>query len=682
MADTRHTTELEFKVNAREVNALGRKLKEVFGTQHARQYNTAQREITKSLHENAQATEKIASAMQKVERGSKAWKQLNKDLRAATQESRNLERAMSGLQRVQQRISGGGGMGRAGGALGGRGAVGQGMAAGMGIGTAGAMGTALGAIPVAGALAAGSMYAAFQAYGSYVSQQQAVAGATPFLLSAGERYRRTQVAAAQAGVAPQLQVTATGGGSGMGMRAATAGQTVFGAQEIGRQRIEKMAVDQVTTAILGETLGGLYNRTRGTAYDTQHYKALVSLAGLPDRIVGAGGGGKAVRAAEMAGSQLALMEQGVTTEVVAGRAGRGARFSRPFDPGAIQTAGGRFGYKPQEAIQMAGQLAGAAAKSFGGGLTNDDIELGMALQRRFGIGMAQTGGTMRAITRAGGAGEGVEVAALIGTHVAKGLEASEINTALQQQTSFLEDQARFGVKVDVGRMVKMESQLFQAGISGFMAGPMAQQIGGGIAGQFRGAGANTPMKLMMMKQLGFTGAGGAEEFAKFELMMQDPNNALMAAMGLAGEIGQAQGLGGSQKTRFLQRTLGGMGITLGESQVESLMGAAGQKGFDIKSAEGQKAAINFMKTFVGEAAAITPGVLRGEAGIEATRIGVGAGVAESVQNMQMAALNTAKSFNNLAGPIIARLTGSMEGLSAAIEAVTFQYANPPPGIQR
>jgi hypothetical protein len=646
MGETTHRAKIDFRVNARELQQLSNKVKEALNEKSGRVFNREMRETKKTIKESTRELDRLNNSMAKVKRGSEAWNQMRKRVSEVNKEIAKQTQELERLQRAHRKTAGARAL--AGIGAGGRYAARGGMA-GVGIGGqamvggVGGLAAGMAALPIVGGMAAGAAMSAFGAYGSYMSREQAVMGAIPGLVSA-QAGAVTTTRRPQAGLAQRNRDMVAA------QRAALTGfieENPIGNPLYASQRGGRRGRVQGIGDILAENRPTAY----GTLNDNEIRAEIRRRRGLIEE------------------TQRAAQRQEKKVETSTKLAGM---FSRQN----IQQIGQRFGMTPQEAISAAGQMGMAAAQ---GPLAGQDIAFGLATQRRFGIGVQQTGAAMRGIRRAGGRGDSEDLAVLIGDHVARGLEASEINEALQQQTGFLEQQARVGERMSVEALALGNQRLQGAGISAFNAATLQQQIAGNVSGRFRQGGGGSPFDLMLMREMGYTGTGGAEEFAQFQLMMQDPEAAQQAAFSFGGRMGsemRGSGMGEHMQQLVGQRVLSrALGVELGRGQASALLGMETMTAEQREAAMGRArgGAQGFMERTLAGAEAATPGVLRTQAALEAQKVGVGAEVAGAVQDMQGAALNMARSMTNLAGPVINRLASAMNDLSGMIEASTSNY---------
>lgn len=625
MGDSQHTSQLNFKSNMAPLQALKQKMDEAFGVSRFKAFSGAIRDAQNQVKSLAKEHDGLVSQMAKVKEGSDAYKTMATNLKEVEKQAAAAQRQIERMQTAQSRtgvgrMAQGAGMAMAGGtaaAYGGYKAAGAAGYAGM------AITGAQGLNPIAQAMGPLGipMMTAVQAYGSYLQREQAAAAAMPYMLKTGAR-------------AP----LETGPNKGF-------------LHDAEIRRTEATILQQKSTdyAEAHPMAGGTVHSRLDNPYAAQE---------APGQTVRAKAA-QLYKQAEDARVEAEKAEQKAAT--------KGAGRNIGFDVAAFGRQGIQMGYTPQEALQMVGQMAQSA-----GPVGTDTAQFGMAAQRRFGIGMGESGAAMRGVRRTGGGGEQQQaqaLAMLIGEATAKELTASEMNDAIQQQTQFLEQQARYGTKLDVRDLVGAESKLQGAGVSGFMAGPMAQQIMSSVSGRFREGGGRSALDIAGMRELGYTGSGGSEEFAKYQNMMQDPSSAGKATFGMLGKLQGMGGMGPEMKALMAQRVMQRFapGVEFGINQAKGLMGLDGGPG--IRGAVGRSPGdqTEFMSQIVEEAKRRTPGTLAAEAGIEGQRIDAGAGMAGAVQSAQRSMLHMATAFDATLGPAVDTLAKKMEKLSSNID---------------
>lgn len=726
MADTRTTTTLDIKVNARALGGLQQTLKQVFSRQTPREFNTAIGEVNRSLEKNARQTMEVVTALGKVSKGTEAYKKLKDQLKEANREGQQLRNTLDNLDRTYQRMgksaaaAAPGGTGR-GGMMGGAMAAARG-APQIPMPGMGAMATALGAIPIAGLAAAGSLMAAAQTYQSRLRFEQSRLEAAPFLMSSREAL----------GFRPSTRMVdveqpeqAMNVGPGGVIKPRVAGQLV---NEVGTDAVRAVGAAGLTEAELGaafrtrrraaleQTLGkgagGAYAGVLESSFmtgfeevtglgavgrDITEDQILAEQRRLRDRtaptlaeVIGTDADAAAARErreAALAGADPFVRLAAERTQAIeGGTAGPAQRRVRdqPFDSQAFVRAGIGMGVAPAQALQMAGQLGQAAGRP----VDPEEFRQALALQRTTGIGVGQTGQAIRQLRYAGeiggmGGGNMEQVANLIGSAVALGLEGSEIGEYLQAQTGFLGQMVNQGIGVDIDKMRALEASISQSGIGAPWRGAdISRQFVTGAA-QVGREGATSAEQFRLMRAFGFTGEGGLEEFFKIRMGMQ--------SQGLADEMGmrspqeamsafieqfRIQGAGEMTQAGVLQRAFKGIGTTIGPEEAMAMakgLKAAEPGAFEIDP----EAAERLVST-------VAPSV-KAEAGIEAERVAIGGQVAGAMQDLERTTNNMAKTFENVLGPVLDAFAAQLEDttglMAAATEGGVFGQTLDPLGVR-
>jgi hypothetical protein len=322
---------------------------------------------------------------------------------------------------------------------------------------------------------------------------------------------------------------------------------------------------------------------------------------------------------------------------------------------AVNTAdyvsvGAQFGVNPAQALQSAAGASRAAGRAVGA----DQFGHMLGVERITGIDTAQQGAFMRGSRRTGGSGDATKV---IEEAMVRGLQGSELGEELQKQTAYLEQQANKGIKLDQGAFLSMNQALTGVGIDPFRAGDLARGFAGG--GQRIGdSGPSSGVDVRLMRAMGYTGTGGAEEYAGARLAMEKPENVMAALPGLLKDIGSAGGggMGSNMKTLTARSILRSVGMDVSADEASKLM-------------SGELSMEEFKGGQLSGAGAtgrdLTSGTLKGEAGIEAERIATGARVATTMQNLARTTNNMAEAAASFA-PILDRMTASMEEATGKI----------------
>jgi hypothetical protein len=436
-----------------------------------------------------------------------------------------------------------------------------------------------------------------------------------------------------------------------------------------------------------------------------------------DRLAGRGPGfrdaNKRLRSAKLAEiearkkypleSLLAPVRKRAEVGLEAVRAERGqlnARYQEPYY--AAQREGLQFGMAKDQALQaMTAIIRGGG----GGGremLSQGMLQTGFAAQTLFGIGPETSGAFLQAGRRGGIVGGPGRADQLMTQALADGLklglEGSELVDYMQSMAEGIQQWETTGIPIAPDAIKAMATSFSQAGISGTRAAQMAR----GAAGYIQNIGARGPqggLDLMLLNKMGgYTGVGGAAEYERAVLQMEDLGGKLRE--GGVGAVGADKGLsdtmrsimemgGGGATGRFFLRSVLGkqMGIQMGQREIglleKQLTGGKltpeEQKYVDAEAArraegEGRAGIVGTPGGLIKTAKGAVPGDLRSQAAIQNQQIAAGEQMIGIVNRMDKAAVDLVKAFANLAGDsgIIADLTKKFENFGEAIEKATGQ----------
>ena len=648
-----------------DARGVQREIESAFSGKAPQEFRRTIDSVNKALMESMKTQRQVVSEMGKVDKGTKAYKDFQKQLLAANREGRALSRVLSDLDRAYQRMQRSQqAAARASGAGGGGGRGGMGF--GVGIGPSaqipmpgqGAIQTALQSIPFLGMAAAGSLMAASQTYQSRLRFEQARLGAAPFLTGTGAamafRARREERLVTPSGLAGAFgRERGTGATRALGRAGLT--EAELGAEVRTRRR-------RTLEAGLGSGIGGAVS----SLYESPFVSGLEELTGfgaLNREVIE-----RQILSEQRRGGTGAAPTLGAQRQAGAEPSMRGVITNRPFDPQSFVQAGLSMGIAPAQALELAQQMAGGAGRAVGG----QEFQQALAVQRTAGVGVQQQGALMQAVRRTGGLGEMQDVADLIGSAVARGLDGSEIGEYLQQQTSFLQEMSQKGINLNIDRLRQAETALTRAGVKGFRS----QGIVGGIArgiGEAGFQGPQTAAQLRFMRAMGFTGEGGIEEFARFRMQMQDPGEVAKAIPQFFRQnLGamRASGAGPETMAMFTQQLAAGIGgrIGPGEARAISRAGLDSAKPGQYDIEEVVRAAQDLTK-------AAAPSVMA-EAGIEAQRVAIGGEVAGAMQDLSRTTNNMAATFMNVLGPALDITAEKLENFTAGLDAATSGLGGP------
>jgi hypothetical protein len=343
-----------------------------------------------------------------------------------------------------------------------------------------------------------------------------------------------------------------------------------------------------------------------------------------------------------------------------------------FDRKAMEAAGQYLGYDPTATMQMAGQMAQGAGRRIGAG----ELEQGLALQRQGVMGVGQTGQTLKSLRHAAdiGIGEGrggdmQQVANMIGSAVALGLSGSEITDYLQEQTGFLDQMAKKGIGLDIDKMRNLETTLAGSGINArWRASELARGFVSGSA-EVGAQGPKSASQYRLMRAYGFSGEQGIEEMFKIRMAMQDPE--LSEQLGLPSPA--------EAMSKFIeQMRIPGAGRFLQAGVIQSSFREAGLGAPGPQEAMALSQRLQTSKA--GEFAIDTEAAARlvstmapsekAEAGIEAGRIGIGAEIAGSMQDLARTTNNMASTFQNVLGGALEKTAERLENFSGWLDQIT------------
>lgn len=641
-SETNVRTKLEVRVDARQVGDLKREIKGAFDPATARGLATEATALNRVLAQTVRLAERAGENLAKVgQRAADQWGKLADELERVARAAQSAHGAMSG---------GGGGGGVGPGMMGsggpGRGGTGSLLHAQAPMPGMGALMIGLSAIPGIGLLAAGSLAAAAGTYSSHLKYQGAYAQASPFLARSHAMGGFSRNAAMMGGAAGRAQFGAEQGEVGAATQALWAASSAQGGAQARNAAIAglrgpigepgaRVASGTFQNTSLGQaTIAQATNAEQNKKRDA----ALGRLKTASARVDAAYASGGSLAAAAM------------------------------FDANAYRDVGARFGVGPGESLTEAAGMS----RAMQGRASAEDYRFGKSVEALHGVGTDATGGLMGELAYAGNVGGQEDVADIIGSAVARNLENSQIGTYLQSMTGFLQRQTSQGQLVSYQGLLRSAEALQAGGIARQRAGEIAQSFGGaGVNLGVNGPGGATDFHAM--RAFGYTGQGGAEEYAKIRLDMQDAGKWTPEVMSsyLGGITG---GTTGDTKAFLTQRAMAGMGTGIGAGEARSL--AAGGIGGDLGITARGKAG-DIMSE--GEAwSAATRGSMRAEAAIEGERVGTGGKVAKDMQNLSRATNNMANAFMNTFKPALDAVTGSLEDFTASLARGAWSYGKKAP----
>jgi hypothetical protein len=630
------TTTMDVRVNLRDLNRLDTKLKETFGTARARDFNRGLSTSERAVSGLLQATQKLTAELARQRDSSKHFSRMETDIRDARREA---EKLRAELERVRAAGGGGGpnggGMG-SGGGWGGSGGGSGGVAdtsgqhgqsgwrpwarkaatAQVGIPDASGLATAMSSIPFVGLAAAGATMASYSMYGSALNYQTA---------------RRDTFSQ----LGPQ------------------------GAAMLGLRQTRRATGDRTVGDSDAARAAGVAGVSDASGIPEWGLSAIKGTYGFIDKYVHDTGVTRSLEAATAAKAR----ETGHAMKVIPGQS---AQWNAPMSTADLERVGMGYGVKPADALREAAGLSSAMGRRTSAGT----YDFARSAQTYFGVDVGTTGSLMGGFRKAGGMSDQKDqadaVAQLIGNAVARGLEGSEIAAYLETMAGFMAKQADLGQSGQMVEGIVLASErLRQSGFNPSFSSSYAMKLG--EAGSQMGyGGGSDPVKFMMLQKLGY-GAGGqytAESYADAMLKLQDPDAAAGAGLNTLGTFSDSmRGAGMSPAVRALMmsRMTGQMGAQVGPDAARLMADGIKGPGVEADPTVGAADITRIHKEAGGRAV----GILAGEAGMEADRIGAGYKAAGQVQNLNGFMIDLAHTVQDKAGPALDMLTTKLKDMSAA-----------------
>jgi hypothetical protein len=211
-------------------------------------------------------------------------------------------------------------------------------------------------------------------------------------------------------------------------------------------------------------------------------------------------------------TERAAQEKGIRNAKAAREAARrraeNADFNAPF--GDMISAGIRFGLDPRQAIQAGSELVNTA------GLNLEDVSKGrlttaMAAQRRFGVGMGESGTMMRG-ERSGALGGSYEsnLQGALETAHSMGLRGQDVSNYVRDIASKVQSFEQTGIPV----ARKSLGQL-QLGLAQVVGGMRGQVLGQQLMGTVQNIGMNGPKdaaQMLAFRQMGGFSGGNINDY--------------------------------------------------------------------------------------------------------------------------------------------------------------------------
>lgn len=620
MSTTTTRTNLEVRVNTQDIRKADRAIRQAFDPRAVKQLHTAVAQMTQAVEKMTRATGQLTASIKASANAGKGFQTLSTDLAKARQEAERLNREIARMQ--GRRPSGGFGGGGGGGGYGGGGPMGttSGATAGLGgearapmpqIGMPSmqAAATALSAIPYLGLIAGGSLMASASYYG------RAKADA-----------RSRQATFAMLGGSAQAKLGV------MGARANAQADPAYVAQQLAAFDAAQAARQNTPQASSGGFmgfLGGLF----GGSTPAPSTPSAAQIAAEREQ----------VRAAALRTSAGLARRQAMATYYGAGGAGASD----------LTSMGMKYGLTMDAARQEASQLSQGAGFRVGA----EQFGMAKSLQTAFGVDQGTTGGLMRAFRYMGeGGAEGAnqQIANMLGTAIASGLDGSELAEHMQRQSQLLKQQLELGQQgIDMTALNTMTNRL-SARVDPFMASKITTDFASAGA-RIGMQGAGSQEELLLAQAMGF--GGGTESYMDTMMRMQDPSQVIQALPQVLRRV-QRGGMSETAQTFFTQRLLKSFGVNVHSDTARQLVG------LDLQGGEASTADIQSIL----QAGQLAPGtgLLAAEAGLDARRIEAGYKAGEQIRNLDSIMINMANSVQNLVGPALTELTGMLNNFSGAV----------------
>lgn len=648
MTDTTHTTRIRVTTEARDVNKLEKDLAKAFEPKAVRNLVHALKDMGSAIREQTNLIRGLNEQIAKVGAGADGYRKLNRELGETSRKLREVGTAGGTV------AGGGGGHGVSSSGNWRQWAFGRPTVAGAAMQMAGSIAghpgiggfaQALSAIPLGvGAVAAGGLIAASSTYSSYLRYEQARMAALPFL---GAR-------------APNM---------GMARRAGAAAETaselaLYSVQAPSRQEWDAYATEKKRL----ENLVAAYDK--GLSLDPEDYGSYTRVGrretGLSQADVNEAMALGAIPAEERGGviHGLAAMAGAAGRPAAAAEKARNlilARALAPYnvDTSAIEAIGGQYGLGPAEALTE----AAAASKQYFGALGAGGYGALKGAELLFGVGTGQGAGIMGQFGRGYGAVADVATDAdafaqvlgdAVGDSVVGGLEGSQIGEYLGRMAGLMQHAAEMGSVINTTALGQDIYGLKAAGIAPVQAGRLGVEFAGGMM-QAGHTGPRGAAGWALMRAAGWTGGGGPGEYARTIAALQNPGSR-PGIMGRFLQQAMSPGLDAETQALVIQRTFQEVGTNIAMEDAKRLTQ------FGIQAGDPSKWDAKTIQEAGALAAGLYPGV-RGEAGIEAERIGIGRGMVGTMQAFEGSVNNVASIFRDLLGPMTERLAAKFKAIS-------------------
>lgn len=684
MSSTTTRTNMEVRVNTQDIRKADRAIRKAFDARGVKQLHTAVAQMTQAMEKMTRATASLTASIKASAEAGKGYQHLTNDLKRARQEAAQLARE---LDRVRGRAPSGGFGGGGGGGGGGFGGGGptqynSGGSAGtggearyragqMGMPTMNAAATALGAIPYVGLAAGGALMASASYYGRAKADARSRRDTFGFLGgTAGAKLgMRGALASASTGMDPGILAREMGAiDSTLATQRAAASRTSAINMQTGGPGQHPYSTRGV--AGMGSRspglLGGLMRSLTGQTVNNPNNALTIGDPTMnPLGVAISGGnrvtpGGVAIPTLPTGAEEARLRGAGRVRALAMSRqaARRGAMSSFYGAGGAgnsdLTSMGMKYGLTMDASRNEASQL------SRGAGYRVSGQQYGMArsLQTGFGVGQDTTGGLLRSMRHMGeGGAEGAnqQIANMLASAIASGLDGSELVEHMQRQSELLKRQLELGQRsIDMAPIHAMTDRLSKR-VDPFMASKIVSDFG--AAGSRIGMnGAGSQEELLLAQAMGF--GGGAEDYMGTMLQMQNPAEVVKALPKLL-ETVQGNGMSDNAKTFFTQRLLKSYGVNVHGDTARQLVG--------LNFGEGGATAGNIQDILAAGQKAPGTGTLVAEAALDARKIQAGYKAGAQVRNLESTLISMADSIQTTVGPALTTVSGLLADLGKAAE---------------
>ena len=614
--------------------------------------------LNKSLHQFGESVSKInnmAGALDKVKESAKeAGKEAQKSgafLQGLFQGAgigEYLPRGPGMGRQVAGRMIGGGARRMAGGA---RSAAG--MVTGGGVG---AMAGALSSIPGIGSTMGAMLTGAMGDVNSFRGFQQSQMGLAPFMDVGAAGARSSAAAAARAGI--MGQDTSKFGPSA----AKVLSRDYYAAPTQTADSLELSGRAGSLSGVIAPGIMGEDGQLDGGGYTAAQKKAAASIANKEATAAQRAAADKAAAVARGSGPMAGLGKAGVEL------GGLSRTQMNQFTGRVMGVAGGNVG-------QMRG--------SEGGG---DLVTAALAAQTAYGVGPESTaafglGGRRGGL--GGAQGSGAEAfGRVMEQAVASGMDATEVRRFIQETASGIESFRTTGIPMAPETVLQLGTTLANSGLQQGRANFMGSQMAG-RAQQVGMKGPQSASDFLMLQKVGGFQGGGLEELENAQQKMLDLKKGGGTTEGFSDYLRTiSEGAGGGAAGRLAVRgSLSKMNVDLGPDESKALQ--AQLEGRDVpdefkgilektmrerKNADAPKG-LKGLEAQAREAMTILGSSLKSQAALENTRIGIGAKLWTSMDDLEEATTIAHTAVTAFA-PVISDLTTAAKDFAKVLPEIS------------